>query len=119
MPVIVKETGAGICHMDAYTLRKAGVAALDMGGKGGTSWAGVEVYRARKEKDKLGEHLGMKFWDWGIPTAVSLIEADVGLPLIATGGMRDGVMIAKSLALGASMTWRGAAAGGGREDQAR
>jgi isopentenyl-diphosphate delta-isomerase len=104
VPVIVKETGAGICHMDAYTLRKAGVSALDVGGKGGTSWAGVEVYRARKENDSIGEHLGMKFWNWGIPTAVSLIESDVGLPLIATGGIRDGLMIAKSLALGASMT---------------
>ena len=64
---------------------------------------GVEVYRARMESDKVGEHLGMKFWDWGIPTAVSVIEADVGLPVIATGGMRDGIMIAKSIALGASM----------------
>jgi isopentenyl-diphosphate delta-isomerase len=103
VPVIVKETGAGISHMDAYALRKAGAASLDVGGKGGTSWAGVEVYRARMESDKVGEHLGMKFWDWGIPTAVSVIEADVGLPVIATGGMRDGIMIAKSIALGASM----------------
>lgn len=103
VPVIVKETGAGICHIDAYAIKKAGVAAIDVGGRGGTSWAGVEYYRARAESDKLGEHLGMKFWDWGIPTAVSLVEADVGLPLIATGGVRDGIMIAKSLALGASM----------------
>ena len=103
VPVIVKETGAGICHMDAYTLKKAGVAAIDVGGKGGTSWAGVEVFRARAELDEIGEHLGMKFWDWGIPTAVSLIEADIGLPLIATGGIRDGIMVAKALALGASM----------------
>lgn len=104
VPVIVKETGAGICHTDAYFLKKAGVAAIDVGGKGGTSWAGVEVYRARMESDRIGEHLGIKFWDWGIPTAVSLIEADVGLPLIATGGIRDGIMVAKSLALGASMS---------------
>ncbi len=103
VPVIVKETGAGICHMDAYTLKKAGVAALDVGGRGGTSWAGVEVFRARAGHDELGEHLGMKFWDWGIPTAVSLIEADIGLPLIATGGIRDGIMVAKALAMGASM----------------
>lgn len=104
VPVIVKETGAGICHMDAYTLKKAGVAALDVGGRGGTSWAGVEVYRARAEIDEIGEHLGMKFWNWGIPTAVSLVEADIGLPLIATGGIRDGIMVAKALALGASMS---------------
>lgn len=104
VPVIVKETGAGICHMDAYTLKKAGVAAIDVGGRGGTSWAGVEVFRARMELDELSEHLGMKFWDWGIPMAVSIIEADVGLPLIATGGIRDGIMITKALALGASMS---------------
>ncbi len=103
VPVIVKETGAGICHLDAYTLKKAGVAAIDVGGKGGTSWAGVEVFRARAEADEIGEHLGMKFWDWGIPAAVSLVEADIGLPLIATGGIRDGIMVAKALALGASM----------------
>ncbi len=103
VPVIVKETGAGISHMDAYALRKAGASALDIGGRGGTSWAGVEVYRARMEKDRIGEHLGKKFWDWGIPTAVSIIEADVGLPIIATGGIRDGITVAKSIALGASL----------------
>ncbi|WP_174589970.1 type 2 isopentenyl-diphosphate Delta-isomerase [Methanocella conradii] len=104
VPVIVKETGAGICHGDAYMLKKAGVAALDVGGRGGTSWAGVEVFRARMEQDSISEHLGIKFWDWGIPTAVSIVEADMGLPLIATGGIRDGVMVAKALALGASMS---------------
>ncbi|WP_424357415.1 type 2 isopentenyl-diphosphate Delta-isomerase [Methanocella sp. MCL-LM] len=103
VPVIVKETGAGISHLDAYALRKAGASALDIGGRGGTSWAGVEVYRARMEQDRMGEHLGRKFWDWGIPTAVSIIEADVGLPIIATGGIRDGVTVAKSIALGASL----------------
>ena len=103
VPVIVKETGAGISHLDAYALRKAGAAALDVGGRGGTSWAGVEVYRARMDNNRIGEHLGQKFWDWGIPTAVSIIEADVGLPLIATGGIRDGIMVAKSISLGASL----------------
>ncbi|HUL61440.1 MAG TPA: type 2 isopentenyl-diphosphate Delta-isomerase [Methanocella sp.] len=103
VPVIVKETGAGISHLDAYALRQAGVAALDVGGKGGTSWAAVEVYRARTESDKVRENLGTKFWDWGIPTAASVVEADVGLPVIATGGMRDGIMMAKAIALGASL----------------
>ncbi|HTY89545.1 MAG TPA: type 2 isopentenyl-diphosphate Delta-isomerase [Methanocella sp.] len=104
VPVIVKETGAGLCHMDAYLLKKAGVAAIDVGGRGGTSWAGVEVFRARTERDEVSEHLGMKFWDWGISTAVSLVEADVGLPVVATGGIRDGIMMAKAMALGASMS---------------
>lgn len=104
VPVIVKETGAGLCHMDAYLLKKSGVAAIDVGGRGGTSWAGVEVFRARMELDEVSEHLGMKFWDWGISTAVSLVEADVGLPLVATGGIRDGIMMAKAIALGASMS---------------
>lgn len=102
VPVIVKETGAGIGHLDAYLLKKAGVAAIDVGGRGGTSWAGVEVYRARAEMDEARESLGIKFWDWGISTAVSIVEADVGLPRIATGGMRDGIMMAKAMALGAA-----------------
>lgn len=103
VPVIAKETGAGICRVDANALKMAGVSAIDVGGKGGTSWAGVEVYRARAKSDKLGEHLGMKFWNWGISTVTSLVEANVGLPLISTGGIRDGIMAAKSLALGSSL----------------
>lgn len=104
VPVIVKETGAGISHLDAYALRKAGASALDVGGRGGTSWAGVEVYRARMENDRTGEHLGMKFWDWGIPTAISIVECEGGLPVIATGGIRDGISVARSIALGASLS---------------
>lgn len=101
-PVIVKETGAGISREDALLLQKAGVSAIDVGGAGGTSWAGVEVYRARKSGDSASEYLGELLWDFGIPTVASIIESRVSLPIIATGGIRTGIDIAKSIALGAS-----------------
>jgi isopentenyl-diphosphate delta-isomerase len=102
VPVIVKETGAGISSEDAKALEKAGVKAIDVGGVGGTSFAAVEYYRSTKEKDV---YLGEAFWDWGIPTAVSLVEnaQTVKLPLIASGGIRSGTDIAKALALGVSL----------------
>jgi len=101
-PVIVKETGAGISREDALLLQKAGVSAIDVGGAGGTSWDGVEVYRARKSGDSASEYLGELLWDFGIPTVASIIESRVSLPIIATGGIRTGIDIAKSIALGAS-----------------
>jgi len=101
-PVIIKETGAGISREDALLLQKAGVSAIDVGGAGGTSWAGVEVYRARKSGDSASEYLGELLWDFGIPTVASIIESRVSLPIIATGGIRTGIDIAKSIALGAS-----------------
>jgi len=103
-PVIVKETGAGISAEDSNALEKAGVAAIDIGGVGGTSFAAVEYYRAPK-KDELPPSVGELFWDWGIPTAISLVEATqtVKLPIIASGGVRSGIDIAKSLALNADM----------------
>lgn len=83
----------------------AGVAAINVAGAGGTSWAGVEKLRAEAMKDDLKRHLGEMFWDWGIPTAASLIEARraVKLPLVASGGLRNGLEVAKCIALGASM----------------
>jgi isopentenyl-diphosphate delta-isomerase len=90
-PVIVKETGAGISREDALLLQKTGVSAIDVGGVGGTSWAGVEVYRAKESRDEVSERLGELFWDFGIPTVASLIESRVSLPLIATGGIRTGL----------------------------
>ena len=103
VPVIIKETGAGISHEDAFILKEAGVAAIDVGGVGGTSWSGVEVYRARERNDTESEMLGELFWDFGIPTAPSIVECSVSLPVIATGGLRTGLDIAKSIALGASV----------------
>lgn len=103
VPVIVKETGAGISHAVAVALKEAGAAAIDVGGLGGTSWAGVEAYRARAEGDKISEHLGKLFWNWGIPTAISIVESSVGVPIIATGGIRNGIHMAKCITLGASL----------------
>lgn len=104
-PVIVKETGAGISAEDAKALEKAGVKAIDIGGVGGTSFAAVEYYRAPKKGSETQQFIGEALWDWGIPTAVSLIEASqtVKMPLIASGGVRSGTDIAKALALNASL----------------
>ncbi len=102
LPVVAKETGAGISRDVALALKRAGVRAIDVGGLGGTSFAAVEHYRAKKESASLKERLGATFWNWGIPTPASLLLADVGLPLIATGGVRSGLDAAKGIALGAS-----------------
>jgi isopentenyl-diphosphate delta-isomerase len=102
-PVIVKETGAGIAAEEAKKLEKAGVKAIDVGGAGGTSFAAVEYYRSKT--GTLHHLLGDVFWDWGIPTAASLVETaqTVNIPVIASGGVRSGMDIAKSLALNACL----------------
>ncbi|MGA3111423.1 MAG: type 2 isopentenyl-diphosphate Delta-isomerase [Candidatus Bathyarchaeia archaeon] len=99
VPVIVKETGCGISAEDAKALESAGAKAIDVGGVGGTSFAAVEFYRAANEKTDEA------FWDWGIPTTVSLIETTqtVKIPVVASGGVRNGIDVAKSLALNASL----------------
>ena len=105
VPVIVKETGAGIAAEEAKKFEKIGVEGIDVAGAGGTSWAAVEYYRAKKAKNSFLQRLGEAFWDWGIPTAISLIEVvqSVSIPVIASGGIRNGVQAAKALALGASL----------------
>ncbi|HKZ60378.1 MAG TPA: type 2 isopentenyl-diphosphate Delta-isomerase [Candidatus Thermoplasmatota archaeon] len=102
LPVVAKETGAGISHKVALALKAAGVKGIDVGGVGGTSFSAVEYYRAEREKDTVRANLGETFWNWGIPTPISVLEADVGLPVIATGGLRNGLDAAKAVALGAS-----------------
>lgn len=105
VPLIVKEVGAGISKEVAIKLEMANISAINIAGAGGTTWAGVEKIRAESLKDDLKKHLGEMFWDWGIPTAASLIEVRraVKLPLIASGGLRNGLEVAKCIALGASM----------------
>lgn len=105
VPVIVKEVGAGISKEVATKLELAGVSAINVAGSGGTSWAGVEKLRAESVGSELKAHLGEMFWDWGIPTAASLIEVRkaVKLPLVASGGLRNGLEVAKCLNIGADM----------------
>ncbi|MHA2060178.1 MAG: type 2 isopentenyl-diphosphate Delta-isomerase [Candidatus Ranarchaeia archaeon] len=105
-PIIAKETGAGLSRETAGRLIKSGVKILQVEGAGGTSFAAVEVQRAIQKQNDIKEHIGELFWDWGIPTGVSTAEIchqfpDV--PLIASGGIRTGVELAKALALGARL----------------
>ena len=101
-PTIVKETGAGISADTIARLEGYGVRAIDLAGMGGTSFSAVELHRAKKENDRIRSRIGETFFDWGIPTPVSLECADTNLPLIASGGIRTGLDIARAIAMGAS-----------------
>jgi isopentenyl-diphosphate delta-isomerase len=99
-PLVVKEVGFGMDPEDVRQLAAAGVAAIDVAGAGGTNWALIEGRR-----DTRAGAVAAAFGDWGVPTAESLAGARAaapGLPLIASGGVRDGVDVAKCLALGAT-----------------
>lgn len=102
VPVVVKEVGWGLSERVARQLAEAGVAALDVAGAGGTSWSEVEARRAPTE---LHRRVASAFADWGLPTAETLLMARRGapnLPVIASGGLRDGIDVAKCIALGAA-----------------
>lgn len=104
VPVIIKEVGCGVDVETARRLAEIGVSAIDCGGKGGTSWSFIESARA---KSPATQAVGETFRDWGIPTGLSLASVRKSLPslpLIATGGVRDGLTVAKAVALGATVT---------------
>ncbi len=99
-PVAVKEVGFGLDAEDVRELAAAGVAAVDVAGAGGTNWALIEGRR-----DPRAGAVAAAFAGWGTPTAAALagaLAAAPGLPVIASGGLRDGVDVAKCLALGAA-----------------
>lgn len=103
VPVIVKEVGWGFSQADARELLAAGVAAIDVAGAGGTSWSQVEMHRARDENQA---RLASAFIDWGIPTSQAILNVRQAAPdmlIIASGGLRTGMDIAKCLALGAKL----------------
>jgi isopentenyl-diphosphate Delta-isomerase len=103
IPVIAKEVGNGISGQMAQRLIEAGIAAIDVAGAGGTSWAKVEGERAT---DAQQRHLGETFAEWGLSTADCIQEVrelDTTIPLIASGGLRTGLDVAKAIALGANL----------------
>ena len=102
-PVIAKEVGWGFSEENARRLAECGVAAIDVAGSGGTSWSQVEMYRAATEKQR---RIAATFVDWGTPTVEAILNARRGaphLPLIASGGLRNGLDIAKCIGLGATL----------------
>lgn len=102
VPVIAKEVGWGFSEQNVRDLANAGVAAIDVAGSGGTSWSEVEYHRA---PTAFHARVAAAFADWGIPTADAVqyaVSGAPGLPVIASGGLRDGIDIAKAIALGAT-----------------
>lgn len=101
-PIIIKEVGSGIGKKAAKKLLDAGAKGIDVAGAGGTSWAGVEILRNKDSEDPF-------FWDWGLPTSYCLkkvrkLKNEYDFLLIGSGGIYDGIDIAKAMALGADMT---------------
>jgi isopentenyl-diphosphate delta-isomerase len=103
VPVIAKEVGWGISERTAKLLADCGVSAIDVAGAGGTSWSQVEMHRA---PDEFTRQLAATFVGWGIPTADSILnvkKAVSDMTIFASGGLKDGLDIAKCIALGATL----------------
>jgi isopentenyl-diphosphate delta-isomerase len=103
VPVVAKEVGWGISEKTAKTLVDCGVQAIDVAGAGGTSWSQVEMHRA---PDEFTRQLAATFVGWGIPTAESILNVKKTVPdmaIFASGGLKDGLDIAKCVALGATL----------------
>jgi isopentenyl-diphosphate Delta-isomerase len=108
VPVIAKETGAGVCREQALLLRSCGVGAIDVGGAGGSSMSAMEAARSRSRGDERTMNIGLLYRDWGIATPIAVVEAGVArLPLISTGGVRNGLDVARALSLGATLVGMG------------
>lgn len=110
VPVIAKETGAGISYEQARKLARAGVSAIDVGGAGGSSMAAMEAQRAQDRGDRRAGAIGALYRNWGIPTPIAVVEAQAAapdLPITATGGVRSGLDAARALALGATLIGMG------------
>ncbi len=102
VPVIAKEVGWGFSEQNVRDLANAGVSAIDVAGAGGTSWSEVEYHRA---PSTFHAQVAASFADWGIPTADAVryaVAAAPHLPIIASGGLRNGIDVAKAIALGAT-----------------
>jgi isopentenyl-diphosphate delta-isomerase len=103
-PMIVKEVGAGLSVADARLLVKNGIKILDVAGAGGTSWSRIEHHR--RAATEAGDDLGLVFQDWGLPTPLALQALrplHQKVTLIASGGIRSGLDMAKAMVLGASL----------------
>ena len=103
VPVIAKEVGWGISERSAKLLADCGISAIDVAGAGGTSWSQVEMHRA---PDEFTRQLAATFVGWGIPTAESILNVKKAAPdmiIVASGGLKDGLDIAKCIALGATL----------------
>lgn len=102
VPVVAKEVGWGFSEKMARRLINAGIAGIDVAGAGGTSWSQVEMHRG---KTRVQREVAASFRNWGIPTVQSIQavrRATSALPVIASGGLRNGIDIAKAIALGAN-----------------
>lgn len=103
IPVLAKETGAGLSRFVGERLQSAGVRAFDVSGTGGTSFAAVEHHRAVAQGAVREARVGKTFWNWGIPSPVAVRElVPLGLPIVASGGIRSGLDVARAVALGAT-----------------
>jgi isopentenyl-diphosphate delta-isomerase len=110
VPVIAKETGAGISFEQATKLATLGVSAIDVGGAGGSSMAAMEAQRAKDRGDRQAGVIGALYRDWGVPTPIAVVEtraAAPDLPVTATGGVRSGLDAARAIALGATLVGMG------------
>ena len=105
LPIIAKEVGTGLNHQLISKLENNGFDGFDVGGSGGTSFAAIESKRKINHTDKFSRKLSETFREWGIPTPISIIQARsvTDKILIATGGLRNGIDIAKSIVLGADL----------------